>query len=231
MITLSVDDQKNARDFIQFLLKKIDPQGSHYTAASAEEAFGIVNESFDIVFLDIEMPGTNGIDAAVNLREKYPRLNIIFVTGYPEYSLTAYKSYPVDFLVKPPSEADILRALKHLHYPVKNSRIKVQCSPFAIYYNDKIFDFKSAKTTELFAYLIFKNGVLCSNGELLGVLWSGNADKSGRLRQLVSDMRSGFAEMNAENLMIKKYGKVGIDMEHIELIGDPKSIADQFHFY
>ncbi len=231
MITLSVDDQKNSRDLMQFLLKKIDPNGTHSTAATLDEAFEILNDGFDIVFMDIEMPGMNGIDAAVKLGEKYPKLNIIFVTGYPEYSLEAYRSYPVDFLIKPPTESDIIRAVEHLHYPIKSKVIKVQCSPFAIYHNDKIFDFKSAKTMELFAYLIHKNGILCSNSELLSVLWSGDLSKDSRLRQIVLDMRNSFGEIGAETLVLKKYGKVGIDMEQIEISGEISEIAEQFGYY
>ena len=231
MITLSVDDQKNSRDYMQFLLKKIDSGGTHYTAANIDEAFEILNDSFDIVFLDIEMPGVNGIDAAIVLGEKFPKLNIIFVTGYPEYSLTAYKSYPVDFLVKPPAESAIIRALEHLHYPAKSKVLRVQCSPFALFHNDRVFDFKSSKTTELFAYLIYKKGALCSNGELLGVLWDGDLSKDSRLRQIVMDMRNCFAEIGAENIVMKKYGKVGIDTEFLEFTDDVSVIADEFNFY
>ena len=43
----------------------------------------------DAIFLDIEMSGLNGIEAADLLQKRYPTLNIVFVTGHPEYSLSA----------------------------------------------------------------------------------------------------------------------------------------------
>ena len=84
---------------------------------------------------------------------------------------------------------------------------------------------------DLFAYLIYKNGILCSNGELLGVLWNGDPSKDSRLRQIVLDMRSSFAEIGAENIVLKKYGKVGIDMEQIEISGELSEIEEQFDCY
>ena len=231
MITLSVDDQKDSLELMRYMLTQIDPNGTHYIAVNTDDAFKLLNNSFDIIFLDIEMPGMNGLDAALVIGEKYPKLNIVFVTGYPEYSLPAYQAYPVDFIVKPPREKDIVRVLKHLHYPLKNKKIKVRCSPFSVFCNDVMFDFKSTQTTELFAYLVYKNGALCSNGELLGILWAGDFSKSTRLRQLVSDMRTSFGEIGAESMLIKKYGKVGLNVKMIDIDGNTDDIAKEYHWF
>ena len=71
----------------------------------------------DAALLDIDMPGLNGIEVAELMCRINPRLNIIFVTGYPEYALQAFSVPVSDFIVKPVSE-DALKATFHtLRFP------------------------------------------------------------------------------------------------------------------
>ena len=230
MITLSVDDQKAATDLMKFMLNKIDPNGKHMTAANMEEALELISDEVQIVFLDIEMPGMNGIDAAEKMKEKFKNLNVIFVTGHPEYSFAAHSVHPSGFLAKPVCEQDILRELRELRFPLDppKSSLKVQCRPFAVFVNGEPFDFKRDRTIELFAYLIYKNGAFCTNGELLGALWDGDPEKQGYLRQLILDMRECLKEIGDEYVITKKYGKIGININALQCDGDPSYIAGEF---
>ncbi len=214
------------------MLTKIDPNGTHLTAANMDEAFALLSDKVQIIFLDIEMPGLSGIEAADILQKRYKKLNVVFVTGHPEYSFPAHSVHPSGFLAKPVDEQDILRELKHLRYPIEEqkSQLRVRCSPFAVFVGDKLLGFKSDRTMELFAYLVYRNGAICTNGELLGVLWEGNADKNGRLRQLTMDMRDCLREIGAEDIIIKKYGKIGINTNLIEIEGDKTKIAEEFNW-
>ena len=179
------------------------------------------------------MPGISGLEAAELLQKRYKRLNVVFVTGHPEYSFPAHSVHPSGFLAKPVDEQDILREITHLRYPIEDvkSQIRVRCSPFAVFVRDKLFGFKSDRTVELFAYLVYRNGAFCTNGELLGVLWEGDTDRNGRLRQLIMDMRDCFREIGAENIIIKKYGKIGINTDLIEIDGDTARIAEEYIWF
>ena len=232
MITLSVDDQQEVTNLMKKMLTKIDPNGTHLTAANMDEAFALLSDEVQIIFLDIEMPGLSGLEAADILQKRYKKLNVVFVTGHPEYSFPAHSVHPSGFLAKPVDEQDILRELKHLRYPIEEqkSQLRVRCSPFAVFVGDKLLGFKSDRTMELFAYLVYRNGAICTNGELLGVLWEGNADKNGRLRQLTMDMRDCLREIGAEDIIIKKYGKIGINTNLIEIEGDKTKIAEEFNW-
>jgi DNA-binding LytR/AlgR family response regulator len=53
------------------------------------------------VFLDIEMPGLNGLEAAKEIVDIYPETALVFVTGYPEHMADAFELYAFDYLVKP----------------------------------------------------------------------------------------------------------------------------------
>ena len=230
MITLTVDDNEDVTVLMKHMLTKIDPKGVHMTALDPHDAVKLMSEEVHIIFLDIELPGINGIEIAKRLQHKYEKLNIIFITGNIEYSFPAYSVHPSGFLKKPIDEKDLLRELHHLRFPIAGAGgvITVRCSPFAVYEGGRQIVFKSSKTTELFAYLIYRNGKLCTNGELLTALWNGNLDKSGRLRQLVMDMKNSFAECGAENVVIKKYGNTGLDMSLIKVEGAPSEIAESY---
>lgn len=233
MITLSVDDQQEVTNLMKKMLTKIDPNGTHMTAANMDEAFALLSDEVQIIFLDIEMPGLSGLEAADILQKRYKKLNVIFVTGHPEYSFSAHGVHPSGFLAKPVDEQDIRRELMHLRFPIQTpkSALRVQCSPFAVFVGEKLFDFKSDRTIELFAYLVYRNGAFCTNGELLGILWDGNPDKSGRLRQLIKDMRDCLGEIGAEDIIVKKYGKIGINNNLIECEGDKGLIIEEFHWF
>ena len=56
---------------------------------------------YDIVFMDIEMPGINGMDAAKQLREKDPSVILIFVTHLSQYAINGYEVDALDYIVKP----------------------------------------------------------------------------------------------------------------------------------
>lgn len=66
-------------------------------------------KNIDILLLDIEMPGTDGMELAKRLRQKGERISIIFVTGNPDFALEGYDLEAVSYLVKP-VKRDRLRA-------------------------------------------------------------------------------------------------------------------------
>ena len=71
----------------------------------------------DTALLDIDMPGLNGIEVAELMCRINPRLNIIFVTGYPEYALQAFSVPVSDFIVKPVSEDALKATFQKLRFP------------------------------------------------------------------------------------------------------------------
>ena len=71
----------------------------------------------DAALLDIDMPGLNGTEVAELMCRINPRLNIIFVTGYPEYALQAFSVPVSDFIVKPVSEDALKATFQKLRFP------------------------------------------------------------------------------------------------------------------
>ena len=57
--------------------------------------------SFDLVFMDIEFPDGDGMDAVKKLREKDKKTLVIFVTNLAQYAIKGYEVKAFDFIVKP----------------------------------------------------------------------------------------------------------------------------------
>nr|WP_297788827.1 response regulator transcription factor [uncultured Allomuricauda sp.] len=96
---LIVDDEPLAREIIQTHLSKIPNWTVVDTCINAEEAFEtLLKNDIDVVFLDIQMPVTTGIEFLESLQN--PPL-VIFTTAYSEYALKGFELNAVDYLLKP----------------------------------------------------------------------------------------------------------------------------------
>ena len=235
MTTIFADDSGASLVMMDLFLKKIDPEGTHLSAGSVTDAMALLETNkADVLFLDIEMPGINGIVGAHFLESSYPKLNIIFVTGHPEYALDALKVYPSGFIEKPFDEDDIRDALRHLRYPIEQSikkPLKVLCEgDFSLKLNDSEFMFKRKLTMELFAYMVYKNGALCTNAELIDTLFGSDKGKEDLLRQLFKDMRSSFEKAGVNNIIVKRHGSTGLNTSLYEVSGDTAEIGSQFEW-
>lgn len=67
--------------------------------------------TYDILLLDIEMPGMDGVTMARKIREKNDLIQIVFITGYSEYIAEGYEVDALNYLVKPVSEEKLFAIL------------------------------------------------------------------------------------------------------------------------
>ncbi len=99
---LLVDDESPARKELRYLLQPFDDIQVVGEAANALEAMELINNlDYSVIFLDIDMPGLNGIDVAKLLREKTDPPAIIFTTAHEEYAFAAFAVNALDYLLKP----------------------------------------------------------------------------------------------------------------------------------
>ncbi|MBO4501450.1 MAG: response regulator [Clostridia bacterium] len=70
-----------------------------------------------LAVLDIELGNSSGLDLCRALLEINPRTNVVFLTAYPDYSLDAWKTEAVGFMVKPITPDGVKEQLKKLRYP------------------------------------------------------------------------------------------------------------------
>ena len=84
-----VDDEKVIREQIKKLAVKYEPDCNVKYYETGEELLA-EGKKFDVLFLDIQMEGMNGIDTARALREKQEDMVVIFITGVKEYVFEAF---------------------------------------------------------------------------------------------------------------------------------------------
>jgi DNA-binding response OmpR family regulator len=100
---LIVDDDKTVRDFLQrYLVQKGFTQV--FSVGSGEEAINITQEQdIKLAFLDVKMPGLNGIEVLRRLKKIRKDLGVIMITGFPEEEITkeAIKEGAYDYIIKP----------------------------------------------------------------------------------------------------------------------------------
>lgn len=90
----------------------------HNTCFPSGKAFlNNYSGQFDLILMDIDMPGLNGLDTARLLRRTDPDVLLMFVTNMPQYALSAYGVDAMDYLVKPVSYGDMgLKLQKAFRY-------------------------------------------------------------------------------------------------------------------
>jgi DNA-binding LytR/AlgR family response regulator len=99
MNCIVVDDEPLAREGMGLLVKKTKELNLVASLNSADAAAKfMLSEPVDLVFLDIQMPGTNGIEFAKSVSQN---TLIIFTTAYAEYALDSYEVDAIDYLLKP----------------------------------------------------------------------------------------------------------------------------------
>lgn len=82
---------------------------------AARFLFAREDYSFDVLFLDIRMPGENGVSLAKHLRRLGDDMPIIFVTGEREYILEGYEVEALHYLIKPVQEKKIFECLERVY--------------------------------------------------------------------------------------------------------------------
>lgn len=110
---LIVDDEAPAREELRFLLRGFDDVQVVGEATNADEALELIGSlQYDVVLLDIRLPGGTGLDVARALRSHAQRPAVIFTTAYPDYAVEAFDLAAADYLVKPFDAERLRRALE-----------------------------------------------------------------------------------------------------------------------
>ena len=77
------------------------------------------NNKVALAFLDIALGNTSGLELCSTLLEINPRTNVVFVTAYSNYSLDAWGTRAVGFILKPITAESVSEMVKRLRYPLK----------------------------------------------------------------------------------------------------------------
>lgn len=113
MRILVVDDEPLARDRLLRFLQSIDYVDGTASATNGTEALTrLQSESFDVVLLDIRMPGPSGLEVAEAIGRMSQRPAVIFCTAYDEHALEAFRVNAQSYLLKPIQKTALEDALQ-----------------------------------------------------------------------------------------------------------------------
>lgn len=218
MKILVADDEKIALNGLVNEIKKVLPNAEIYKFHGGKEVLNsCLDQTYDIAFLDIEMRDVNGIELAKELKAIHPKINIIFTTGYSEYAQTAFSIHASGYVIKPVTADKIAKEIENLRYSIVSEDEEIlhiqTFGNFECFVNQIPVKFKYTKTKELLAYLVDRGGALCSNGELISILWEDCAtskSQSSYLRNLYADLIQSLKQVHCENVIIRQRGKIAI---------------------
>lgn len=219
MNVLVVDDERLVLGAETAAVKRVLETAQVNSFQKAQEAIEFAEENrVDIAFLDINIKGVTGLKLADRLQSINPKINIIFCTGYSEYSLEAHDLYCSAYLMKPITDEKLEKALKNLRHPLseKIEGLRVQCfGNFEVYKDGEPIKFKQKKTKELLAYLIDRRGATVSTKEMMTVLYEED-NKESYIRNLRADLKNTFDSLSLGDALIRSGGNLGLKTEKID---------------
>lgn len=243
MNILTVDDEPLALQSIEGAIKEVYPDANIRSFTTTAEALQELTGNHyhpDVVFLDIEMPDMTGVELAKHIKDACPKTNIIFVTAYSQYAMTAIKERSSGYVLKPATADKIRDEIENLRYPIETAsgtKLQVQCfGNFEVYFQQKPVAFAYHKTKEMFAYLIDRRGAVCNTETLCAVLWEEDNDIENQkkyLRKLIADLSHTLDKIGAGEVFIKSRNSFSIapdkiDCDYYHLLKGDLSAINQY---
>lgn len=227
LLILAIDDEPKMLRLLYRAITEAAPDALVRDFALGSAALTAVVEEHllpDIVFTDIQMPGPDGLELAVKLKELVPETRIVFVTGYDDYAVEAWRLHASGYVMKPVDAERIREELESAvgYMPGASEKLQVQCfGHFEVFWKGEPLTFSRTKTKELLAFLVDRRGTSCRTEEAACTLFE-NADPEDlkrakqNLRNLVSDLRSTLLRIGMEDVLIRKGNTMAIRPEKLD---------------
>jgi two-component system LytT family response regulator/two-component system response regulator LytT len=131
LTAIIADDEQLARDELAYLLKDFTDIEIAGTASNGIEAVDLIQKlEPDLVFLDVQMPGLDGLGVVRNLREKGIELpHIIFQTAFDQYAVEAFRVEAMDYLLKPVERTRLEESLERARRAIQESQKAAPADP------------------------------------------------------------------------------------------------------
>lgn len=214
-----VDDERLSLENIKSVFEQFDFITEVYDFDNPYHAIEFLKTAVvDLAILDIEMFGLNGLELAKQCKCICPTMKIIFLTGYSEYAVNAFKVRANGYLLKPVSPEELKEEILHVigsEYKPSPQKIRVQTfGNFELFVNEKPVEFERNKAKELLAYIVMKKGAYVYGEELLAVLFEDRpitSSSKSQLRNLISSLTKSLKSVNAEQILLKRRNQLAVD--------------------
>lgn len=210
MRAIMIDDEPLLLNYQKTIIEKVE--GFHLVGAYTSPADAmqeIAQTKPEIVFLDIELMGENGLKAADQLLEKLPSLQVVFITGHSQYAVDAFEIQAIDYILKPLTQARLAKTYARLAGEKKNDSQSWECAWIKNFDTLQFLDehghpievkWRTSKAKELFLFLLHHHGKSVSKDRILNHLWPEGSGKKvyNQLYTTVYQIRNTLATHNIE---------------------------------
>lgn len=137
-----VDDEAPARSELRYLLSAHPEVKVVGEAASGAEALELTRDlHYDVLFLDVEMPGLTGLETAPRAHDRRLPPAVVFVTAHAEYAVDAFSVEAFDYLLKPVEPDRLARVVERLHERSSEDAAPVEKIPVVAGGGTELLDF------------------------------------------------------------------------------------------
>lgn len=227
MITaLLADDEEHALSLLELLLHQTGEVKVIGRCGNGIDALAQIGElKPDVAFLDIEMPGMNGLEVAERLGSASSATHIVFVTAYDRYAVSAFENDALDYLLKPLEVDRLNRTVGRVKRAVAQRRSEAREPAVATAAESKPpgalhvqllgeiqvsiegrgrLKWRTSKEKELFAYLAVHYGSRIHRDVLLDELWPEEHYQKAKvyLHTCVSYLRRDLRQLGMEDAVV-----------------------------
>lgn len=216
------DDQIDARDALRFQLEKVLHEESEqivYEFSTGEGAVRWLKKhpgEIDLLFLDVEMKGVNGMEAAGQIRQFDKEICLVFVTGYTDYVFDGYKVNALDYVVKPAGTERLREVLMRVREHIFDS-------------SEKTFSFKNSEGT--YRLPLSNISYFYSDKRKVNVVYAGDVPGSprtfyGKLDEVEEQLTGLFVRVHQRYLVNPKWvSRIGAESITVDGQSIPMSRA------
>ncbi len=227
MRIFALDDEPLMLETLQRTIREAVPDAELCVFSRARDVLAALSggEKADLIFSDIEMPGVNGLELALQMKKLSPNTRIVFVTGYSEYAVEAYCMHVSGYMMKPVTVERVREEIAHCVLsvdaaPESADRLRVRCfGSFEVFWQGEPLGFSRSRSKELLAYLVDRRGEFCTGGELIAVLWEDEGDTERRktyLRALTADLQAVLGRIGMGDVLIRRHRQWAIRPELLD---------------
>lgn len=181
----------------------------------------------ELVLLDADISGTDGIAPARRIRERYPHTAIIVLSADPRHAVEAWELHATGYLLKPFTREQLHDELSYA-LMWRRSNVSDSAVPhiaarsfgsFDLIVDGKKLDFPRAKSKELLAFLIDRKGIWVSRANAFHTLWPDTEYGRPQQKQLdviIRSLRATLREHGIDELLVLEHGMLRIEPQALD---------------
>lgn len=195
----------------------------------------------NIIFSETVLNGVHSMDIIGNVRKINPHSEVVFLTKYPDYALSAFDAEAFGYILKPCTAEKIKKVIRHykrVYGKLRENIIRVHTfGRFDVFSGNRLIHFSNKKSKELLALMIDRRGGSVTMEQVIDALWEDRVFDEGTkalYRIALKNLRDTLEKNGCRNIIIEKRGERCIDTTLVDcdfynFMDDPVKYADIFN--